>query len=155
MQQQPTQAPGAFAFALVLVLASLVLAHQAWSISGFSSLSSAGVFPMLATGTMVVTGLIVLLDAARRRRAENGASFFADVVAPRILLFAAMIIGYMLLLQPLGFILASFLFLFAGMAFLWRGNLLRTLIVSIVAVAAIYVLFRYVFVVVLPRGVIF
>lgn len=156
MQTQSARAPGALIFALILVVASLILAHQAWSIAGFSSLSSAGVFPMLATGTMLVSGVIVAIQTARQKpAAEPGGrkTFLAEVIAPRILLFAALIIAYMLLLQPLGFVLSSFLFTFAGIAYLWRGGLLRTLLTSVVAVAVIYVLFRYVFVVVLPKGV--
>jgi putative tricarboxylic transport membrane protein len=152
------RAPGELVFCLLLMVLSLVLAHQAWSIAGFTSLSSAGVFPMLATGAMLASGALILLDTARRTpAAERGAfkAFLADTVSPRIAGFAVLIVGYMLALQPLGFILSSFLFLSAGMIFLNRGRILLTLALSAASVAIIYVLFRYVFVVVLPRGAFF
>jgi putative tricarboxylic transport membrane protein len=148
-------APGSAIFNVLLAIASLVLAYQAWSIAGFKSLSSAGVFPMLATGTMVLTAIVIIAKSARREGGGDGRQFFGDVVSFRIVAFAALIIGYMLALQPLGFILASYLFLSAAMILLYRKRFLLTLVISAVSVAVIYGLFRYVFVVVLPRGAFF
>ncbi|MCO6386975.1 tripartite tricarboxylate transporter TctB family protein [Aliihoeflea sp. 40Bstr573] len=147
--------PGSLIFNGFLALASLVLAYQAWTISGFQSLSSAGVFPMLATGAMVVSMIVIIAGSNRRDSSGTGRRFFGDVISLRIVAFATLIIGYMLALQPLGFIVASYLFLTAAMFLLHRKRFLLTLVISAVSVAVIYGLFRYVFVVVLPRGVFF
>ena len=131
-QRAPEGVPaGTLIFNVLLALASLVLAYQAWSIAGFKSLSSAGVFPMLATGTMVLTAIVIIAKSARRGGGD-GRQFFGDVVSFRIVAFAALIIGYMLALQPLGFILASYLFLSAAMILLYRKRLLLTLVISAV-----------------------
>ncbi len=150
--------PGELGFSLLIVLASLFLAWQAWTIAGFSSLSSAGVMPMLATGTMVLAGLVVLGETARRRPAAGrgaAARFVAEITPPRLGLFAAMIVGYMLALEPLGFLASSFLFLFASMAYLHRRSLLANLVVSLASLALIWIVFRHVFSVVLPAGRLF
>lgn len=156
--QQPGRQPGELAFSLLLLVASLFLAWQAWTIAGFASLSSAGVMPMLATGTMALSGLVILGQTARRRApARQGVArrFLAEVTPPRLALFAAMIVLYMLALEPAGFLFSSFLFLFAGMAFLHRRSLLLSLVVSAASLALIWFVFRHVFAVVLPAGRLF
>lgn len=156
--QQPGRQPGELAFSLLLLVASLFLAWQAWRIAGFASLSSAGVMPMLATGTMAVSGLVIMGQTARRRAAagHGGARrFLAEVTPPRLALFAGMIVLYMLALEPAGFLLSSFVFLFAGMAFLHRRSLVVSLVVSATSLALIWFVFRHVFAVVLPAGRLF
>lgn len=156
--QQPGRQPGELAFSLLLLIASLFLVWQAWTIAGFASLSSAGVMPMLATGTMALSGLVILGQTARRRApARQGVArrFLAEVTPPRLALFAAMIVLYMLALEPAGFLFSSFLFLFAGMAFLHRRSLLLSLVVSAASLALIWFVFRHVFAVVLPAGRLF
>ena len=155
MPENVPRQPGELAFSALLLLASLFLAWQAWTIAGFSSLSSAGVMPMLATATMALSGLVILGQTARRRPvAARGSAgrFLAQITPPRLGIFSAMIVGYMLALEPLGFLASSFLFLFAGMAFLNRRSLLANLAVSVVSLALIWVVFRHVFSVVLPAG---
>jgi putative tricarboxylic transport membrane protein len=156
--KRPERLAGEIAFTLLMLAASLVLAHQAWSIAGFTSLSSAGVFPMIATTAMVVSALLIARDSLRKTAPADRSvplKLVATIVSPRILVFAVLMVGYMLVLQPLGFIASSFLFLFAGMAFLHRGHLLLNALIAAVSVAVIFVLFRYVFVVVLPQGTVF
>jgi len=107
---------------------------------------------------MVVSGLVIVAGnfrSGRTTRPGAGERFLGEILSIRIVVFAALIVGYMLALQPLGFIIASYLFLSAAMLFLYRGRILLTLAVSALSVAVIYVLFRFVFVVVLPRGAYF
>lgn len=158
MSPQTTRQPGELVFSLAVLIFSLFAAWQAWTIAGFSSLSSAGVFPMIATFTMVVSGLIIVAQAARAQPAAErdvAARFFAEVTPFRLIVFALMIVGYMLALEPAGFLISSFAFLFAGMAFLYRRNILISLVVSAFSLAVIYVVFRHVFSVVLPAGRLF
>ncbi|MEZ5861825.1 MAG: tripartite tricarboxylate transporter TctB family protein [Geminicoccaceae bacterium] len=158
MPDEPRREPGELVFSLLLLLASLFLAWQAWTIARFTSLSSAGVMPMLATGAMAAAGLVILGQTARRRPvAEQGAvrRFLAEITPPRLALFAAMIVLYMLALEPAGFLVSSFVFLFAGMGFLHRRSLALSLVVSAASLALIWLVFRHVFAVVLPAGRLF
>lgn len=158
MSNARTRRPGEMAFAALIVLFSLFAAWQAWRISGFSSPSSPGMFPMIATATMVVSGFLILADTARRKP-ETGRNLFeafiAEVTPLKLIVFGAMIVAYMLALQPVGFIGSSFVFLFASMAWLYRGHILMSLAVSAVSLALIYFIFRHVFSVVLPAGRLF
>lgn len=158
MSPHPTRQPGELVFSLAVLIFSLFAAWQAWTISGFSSPSSAGVFPMIATFTMVASGVVIVAQAARARpvaERDVAARFLSDVTPVRLIVFAAMIVGYMLALEPAGFLISSFAFLFAGMAFLYRRNILISLVVSAFSLAVIYVIFRHVFSVVLPAGRLF
>ncbi len=141
--------PGELVFCLALLMGALVLLHQAWSIAGFRSFSSAGVFPMLAAGMMVVSGAVVVLGAVRARP-EAGSP--GDVAGPKILVMGAAITGYLFALEPLGFVVSSVLFLSVTICFLHRRDYPWMILLSIVTVGVIYLLFRKVFMVVLPSG---
>lgn len=145
--------PGELIFCLLLLMGSLVLLHQAWSIAGFRAFSSAGVFPMLAAGTMLVSGAVVARGALRDRRGGAGAGALREVIGPRTVFVGAAIAAYLVALQPLGFVVSSVLFLSITICGLHRRNYPGMILVSIAAVAVIYALFRMVFIVVLPRGI--
>lgn len=158
MLELRTRRPGELVFGLALLVFSLFACWQAWRISGFSSLSSAGVFPMVATFTMVVSGLFIVGETARARPEVGRGSlqrFAAEITPWRLVVFTLLIIGYMLALEPVGFLLSSFGFLFLGMSFLYRKGVLVNLAVSAGSLALIYFIFRHVFSVVLPRGWLF
>ncbi|GAB4238362.1 MAG: hypothetical protein Tsb0032_42730 [Kiloniellaceae bacterium] len=156
---------GELIFALALLAFSLAAFWQAYGISGFSGLSTAGVFPMLASGAMVLSALCILWHtlAAPRARAEAGQTprpevlrFFAEVLPWRHVLTVALILAYLLAIPWLGFLVGSGLFLFVAFAYLWRPGgkrgLLVSLLLSAFCLGAIYLVFRIVFQVVLPQG---
>jgi len=150
--------PGELVFVIAVVIFSAFALWQAWLISGFSSPSSPGVFPMLAAGTMLVSGLLILAETVRRNPAErqsSAKSFLREITPGRLLLFAALMIAYILALEPFGFLPSTFVFLLASIAVLNRGSIVVTVAVSMVSLAAIFVVFRYVFGVVLPKGGLF
>lgn len=150
--------PGELFFSLLMLMGSLVLVHQAFSIAGFRSFSSAGVFPMIAAGTMVLSGTAIVLKTFRTSPAFEGsflANFSKEVAGPKIIFISALIAAYLYALQPLGFVISSTLFLAIAICVLHRRHYLWMILLSIASVAVIYVLFRMVFIVVLPRGVFF
>jgi putative tricarboxylic transport membrane protein len=156
MSTKPARRPGETAFAILCVLFGLVAFWHAHGISGFGGLSTPGVFPMLATGAMVVSGLFILAGTLRRP-AEPGdgsaaARFMRQFLPLRHCVLLVLMIAYLAALPLFGFLAASGLFLFASFQYLWRRNPLVTLLLSAVALAAIYVVFRIVFRVVLPQG---
>ena len=158
MLEQRARAPGELIFSLALLIFSLVACWQAWRISGFASLSSAGVFPMIATATMAISGLFIVAETVRAmpQSERGGLQRFATEVTPwRLVVFTILIVGYMLALEPAGFLLSSFGFLFLAMSFLYPKSVLVGFVVSAGSLAIIYFVFRHVFSVVLPRGWLF
>lgn len=149
MSQPRSRQPGERAFTVALLGLSLFLLYHAFAISGFSAVSSPGVFPMIAAGIMVASVAAVLV---RERRRPDPGGFARRVTPPVMLGVIALIVVLMLTLEPAGFVVAAGGFLFASILFLQRGRPLRAAAVAAVAVATIYVVFRLGFQVVLPEA---
>lgn len=149
--------PGEGTFGILLLVLSLFLLWQSYRISGFEALSSPGAFPMTAAATMTIAALVVVISDFRRPRAtadQRARGFFTTVTPSVIMVFAGFVIGYSALLDALGFLPASFLFLFAGIQFLHRGSVGFSFVVSLGSLIVIYAVFRLVFQVVLPEGIV-
>ncbi len=146
--------PGERLFALFLVLVAGFAFSEAYRISGFRGLTTGGVMPMLASGVMVVSSLLILADTLRKPRNRDGGlrAFFAYLLPLRVVLFAGLVAVYAALIPGLGFLAASGAFLFVAIWGLWRKGPLRAAVLSALSVLAIYLLFRVVFQVVLPLG---
>lgn len=146
--------PGERLFALVLVLFAGFVFSESYAISGFKGLTTGGVMPMLASGIMVITGLLILAETFRKPRAPEAGVFalVAYLFPLRVVLFSLLVVAYASLIPSLGFLLASALLLFVAIWALWQKGPIWAFAISLVSVAAIYVLFRIVFQVVLPIG---
>jgi putative tricarboxylic transport membrane protein len=150
-----TRRPGEIAFGVALLMFSLFMLWQAYEISGFSSLSSAGAFPMAMAAIMVVTATISLMHSLRLSSPRGGMRLFVkQILPPTVVVFSLLILGYSLLLEPLGFVLASFVFLLVSSWFLQAGQFKRALLLSVISIVRVYIVFRLMFQVVLPEGVI-
>lgn len=155
METHNTRRPGEIVFNVVLFGFSLFIFWQAYQISGFSALSSAGAFPMAMSAIMVVSSAAVLVRSLRLASPGGGfTGFRKEVLPPVVLVFSLFILGYSIALKSLGFLLASFLFLLVSIWFLERGRLGRTILLAVVSIVGVYVVFRLVFQVVLPEGII-
>lgn len=157
--KKPVQlAPGARAFLVLLVLFSAFMLWQAFGISGFSSITSPGAFPMLAALVMLLCLVVVLWSGRQSRVAEPAAGegsfqhFVRAITPPVVLSFGLTIAIYMLLLDRLGFVVSSYLFLLASMRLLGSARWGLNLLVAALSLAAIYLIFQTVFSVVLPKG---
>ena len=140
---------------MMLALSGFILV-QAYMISGFSGIDSAGTFPMGAAAIMVVSMVMVLLKNRNLEKPEAD-GFKAELhvaaqeVLPKVfLVYAGIIIGYMVLIKPLHFLPSSFAFLLISMIYLKGSNILKSSIISTVMLASIYIIFQYFFRVVLP-----
>lgn len=144
--------PGELVFAGLMLLASLGLLISAYGISGFEALSGAGSVPMATTFVMVVASFVVLLKTAKLPldRAETLAR---DILPPTVVLFAAALVLYGILLKPLGFLPTSALFLIVAIKYLAKRGWLWTLGVSLGSLIAIWLIFRIVFSVLMPAGI--
>jgi putative tricarboxylic transport membrane protein len=150
--------PGEQAFLLLLLLASAFLLWQSYRISGFSSITSAGVYPMLVSATMVLC-IVILLVQSRRAQAEaaapgeSGVHHFVRRLLPlEVVTFTAAIVLYMLALEWLGFVVASYVFLLGSMRLLGSQGWGLNALVSALSLAGIYLVFQTIFAVVLPTG---
>ena len=143
-------------FAWILLLFSLFVLLQAYFISGFSSISSAGTFPMAASAVMVVSSCLILLKNRRLEKPENRnlrgelAQAVKAVLPYKFLIYTVIVVAYVTLLQPLHFLPSSFAFLVISIVYLKGTTVPKALIISISILVFIYILFQYVFRVVLP-----
>lgn len=154
MTKQATRRPGELLFSVVLVVFSVAAFWQAYAISGFSGKTTPGVFPMLASGVMILSGLMILLSAARTPPSPGDApGFFTQVVSLNHIVLIGLVLGYVILMPLVGFVVSSALFLFCAFQFLWRKNPLVMLALTALSLGVIYVVFREVFQVVLPQGI--
>lgn len=149
--------PGELVFVAILLIFSILALVQACGISGFSEISGAGVFPMLASAMMILSGLIILRTTLRKTSPEaagsTAASHFFEKVAPiRFVVVVAMIIAYVAAMPGAGFVVSSLGFLFAMFAYLWRRSWLISAVLALASLGLIYVIFRLGFQVVLPLG---
>lgn len=151
--EETQRRPGELVFGAVMLIASLALLWSAYGISGFEALSAPGAIPMATTFAMVVTAGIVLLKTARLPldRTETVAR---DILPPVVLIFAALLVAYGLLLRPLGFLPTSALFLICAIKILSRRGWGWTIGISLGSLVAIWLIFRIVFTVLMPAGIV-
>jgi putative tricarboxylic transport membrane protein len=143
-------------FGWILLLFSLYILLQAYFISGFSSISSAGTFPMAASAVMVVSSGLILLNNRRLKKPDtknirDELVLTVKTVLPSIFLFyIVIVIVYAALLKPLHFLPSSLAFLIISIIYLKGTTVPKTILISISILVFIYILFQYVFRVVLP-----
>ena len=148
-----TRKPGERLFCFLLVMGSTYLFWQAYNISGLSSLSSPGAFPLASATVMVLASCVAFLNTLKSPAAE-GVRFVYHCFPPVVAIIMALILVYSIVLDSLGFILSSFAFLFISIQFLYRRSVLTTLTITLLSLIVVYIVFRLVFQVVLPEGIV-
>jgi len=147
---------GENAFAWGLLAFSLFLLVCAYLISGFASVSSPGTFPMIAAAVMVISLALLLLGNRKAEKPETDGlkdelrQAARQIFTPVFLIYTAIVIAYMLIIQPLHFLPSSFAFLLASMIYLKGSTPVKSLIISAATLGGIYLIFHYLFRVVLP-----
>ena len=147
---------GENAFGWLMMALSLFVLTMAYRISGFSAISSPGAFPMAAGAVMVISIGLVLVG--NRKREKPDAATFADEmrvaarnVFPKIFLsYTGILIGYMIIIQPLHFLPSSFIFMVVSMLVLRGSGFVKALLISAGTLACIYVIFQFFFRVIMP-----
>ncbi|MDO5631221.1 MAG: tripartite tricarboxylate transporter TctB family protein [Paracoccus sp. (in: a-proteobacteria)] len=140
-------------FNALLFLVSLFLLWSAYDIAGFSSLSSPGALPMAVAFAMVVSSGLILLGNLRTPDRDDS-HFLSDILPPVVIVMMLMIAGYGVLLVPLGFLPTSLIFMVLSVMFLRKGGLIYAIGVSVFSLALVYVVFRLIFTVLLPAGIV-
>ena len=155
MQASRQTQPGEKAFAVAITLFSALAFWQAYRISGLSGLTTAGTFPMLASAAMVLSSVFILQRTFGSEQAgtQDGDPIPAMPVLPLRLLISGALVGLYVAVMPwLGFLLASWAFMSICLIYLWRRGIVISLGLSTLSLAAIYLIFRIGFQVVLPQG---
>lgn len=153
MQGNQPRRPGELVFNLGMVLGSAYLLYSAYGISGFEALSAPGTVPMVTTGIMLVTGVLILLETLRKSRVTSE-RLDRDILPMPVIVTILLILAYALALKPLGFLPTSFVFLAVMIRYLSGGSVLRAIGLSLLIVALVYAIFRLVFTVLMPPGIV-
>jgi len=106
-----------------------------------------GFFPFWG-GLLLGVMSLMLLGRSLKSRERFG---FGAIPWPALLLVLGALLGYLLFLEPLGFVIVTFLFLLALFFFAEMGWI-KQVAWSVIATSLIYALFRHWLQVQLPRG---
>jgi putative tricarboxylic transport membrane protein len=143
-------------FCWLLLAFSIVVLVLAYRIAGFSSVVSAGAFPMGIAAVMVLA-MGIVVAGMRKQEKPDAEGLFAElrqaakeIFPPTVLIYAGLIGAYAFAIERLHFMPATFLFLFVSMVFLKGTTVVRSLLITAGTVAAVYGIFLYVFKVVVP-----
>jgi putative tricarboxylic transport membrane protein len=139
--------------ALGLVLFALVYMGGAWKLPRFAlstGVVDAHVFPLVLGTLLLLLSAALYLQGARQAK---GAPLFDGVNRPLLLKLIGATVAYALVLSPLGFVLATSLFLTAAMFLLGRRKWGSTVAIGVGFSAVVYGLFAYVLNVPLARGI--
>lgn len=153
MEPQSPRRPGELVFTLFLIAASLVLLWSAYGIAGFEALSSPGAVPMATTAVMLLAALAVLRQTLARPRG-TAETVRRDILPGSVVLTIAMIVSYAVLLRPVGFLPVTTVFLAVMIWALSRRAPWFCIAVSVATVLPIWLVFRIVFSVLMPAGIV-
>lgn len=153
MHDKNSRLPGEGLFTVLLAIVSAVLMYKAYEISGFEALSAPGTFPMAVAAVMLVTSVLIALRTVRLPR-STVVTRAAEVLPWRVVFMTVMIGLYAVAVQPLGFLPTSFIFMFVTIQVLRGGNVLWNAFVSAVMLLLVYGVFRLIFSVLMPEGIV-
>jgi putative tricarboxylic transport membrane protein len=148
-QMHKARLPGETGFCVVILLFSVTFLYLSYKISGFSSWTSAGSLPMGTTLVMTVASIVILFRELAKPAPQlpGGESltrgFFEQVFPMRHFIFIAVLIAYMFLLEPLGFITDSYLYLIVSSLVLGERRFVRLILVNALTLAAVYLVFQF------------
>lgn len=149
-----TRRPGEVIFSIILTVFSVTAFWQSYAISGFTGLSTAGIFPMLAASAMIVSSLVIIKDALEKKPSSKSsfANKLNEILPIALIQMILLISAYLLAMPYIGFVFSSAFFLFISFLILWKKGVIRSALLAIFALAIIYLIFRTIFQVVLPQG---
>lgn len=153
MSSQKIRHPGERLFCFSLIVLSIFLFWQAYNVAGFTSLSSPGAIPLATSAVMIISSCIIF-GQCLKAKPLNEERFFYHCLPPIVSIMMGLILIYAVMLESIGFLISSLVFLFIGLQFLYRQSAIKSLVISVVALIIIYCIFRLVFQVVLPEGIV-
>lgn len=147
---ETVQKPGEVAFNLMWVLFGVLGYYFAMDMTS-DTYSSPSVFPKFASVIIIFCAGISLFKAVKRAKPAEGETAIKYLLPRDVAVIIGMVAAYCFALPVLHFIPASYIFLVAGMVYLHRGKkILQSCIYSAIALAVLVLVFRFLFLVILP-----
>jgi hypothetical protein len=143
--------PGEIGFAVLGILLGVLGYYFALGMTS-GSYAAPSVFPKISSIIISLCGLTCLIKALTKEKPPADSGTVIHYLLPKDVVFMlAMLVVYCVVLPYAGFIYSSYMFMVTGMIYLHRGKKIFTsLIVSAVVLTVLVVIFRYVFLVILP-----
>lgn len=110
-----------------------------------------GLFPFISGGGISILCMIWLVTNLKSMQSHEPLWKKGEFRAP--LLAVIIIVAYTALMDQLGYILSTILFLVAWQVFIEREKWLKIAIITVIGTAAMYLLFSYLLSVPLPEGI--
>lgn len=146
---------GEIYFNLLILIASIIVLVLAYRISGFA-LSAAGTFPLASSSVMVLSLLMVLIGSRKKER-ENQEGFASEirqtireVFTKDFVIYTLLLLLYASTIEPLHFLPTSFFFICLSIIYLKGSSPGKAVIIGAGTLACIYLVFLYFFKVLLP-----
>ncbi len=99
-------------------------------------------FPLSMSVVIGVLSVVLLVGILKGKIRVKEEPIVAKGGAPRVLAVVGFISGYLILIEGIGYLPATFLFFSATVFFLGRGRLLKTLLTSAACTFFLYAIFR-------------
>lgn len=145
--------PGELVFAGLLTAGSCALLWNAYGIAGFEALSSPGAIPMATAAVMLVTSLITLVRTLGMKKVESE-TIAKDIMPWVVVVMFALLVAFGIALKPVGFLPTAAVFLILSMKIMARRSWPYTVFVALGSLVVIWLVFRIVFSVLLPAGIV-
>lgn len=145
--------PGELVFTILLMIGSGALLWNAYGIAGFEALSSPGAIPMATAAVMLLSSIIILVKTARLKLVTNE-TMSKDILPWLVIVMFVLLVAFGIALKPLGFIPTAAIFLILSMKLMARRSWPVTLLIALGSLVVIWLIFRIVFTVLLPAGIV-
>lgn len=142
------------AAAALLSVAALILFESRNLSFGALRTPQTGFFPKILAVLLLLLTLAALLQSLRRRAAEGDSTKISSDGWSRICATLATLVGFALLLEPLGFLLSTFLLMVLLLRAVEAPPWPKVAIVALLTALGSYVIFAWLLGVPLPGGIV-
>lgn len=145
---------------MFLLMVGLFLAVQSLRLSVWSAFGpDEGFFPLAVAVLIMILSLIILVKSVRPDRVPRKTETAESQRGKgerifKVISYALLMSGYGLLMERLGFLIASVLLLFPIARIVESQSWRTALLLSLISIATSYILFAYLLGVPLPRGLV-
>ena len=109
-------------------------------------------FPQILAVAMIICAIVLILNALRGKSKEKSDRIQLKGFV-RMVIANAICIGYLFLMQAIGFAMGTSVFLYVLMMFIGQKGLVKRISSSIAVALIVWAIFRYFLVIPLPTGI--
>ena len=109
-------------------------------------------FPQILAVAMIICAIILILNAIRCKSQEKSDRIHLKGFI-RMVIAIAICIGYLFLMQIIGFAIGTCIFLYVLMMFIGQKGLAKRISTSIAVALIVWAIFRYFLIIPLPTGI--